>query len=246
MYCRNVFLWFLVPVKMAVMPTYCSRQPLDFSSFRRVAPCLPSAKLSWWSSSNSMVPLFQSSPSRSRSKISFSCCLYHPGVLDSIADSTFSSAPRRLRRSAPKIAKDSTLRSLPPRPFPSYSAKNMRTSHSSSMERRKFPPLPVTKPTASLGTSIKVKSPVSSLSPRTETGPFLCDMRKPAYLMARSTASAAPFASRIRLSRESVVTPLALPIFTFVLPYFPSTKAASSFDSSSFRLISFRLFSARS
>mmetsp|Transcript_6128 Transcript_6128/g.18987 ORF Transcript_6128/g.18987 Transcript_6128/m.18987 type:complete len:217 (-) Transcript_6128:692-1342(-) len=145
-----------------------------------------------------------------------------PGCFISIAAMTFSSAPRR-SRSGPKIASRSSWSRL----FDlSKSMKKSRVPKSSSTRRRKDPCRPVTKLTASAGTSMMVRSSCFSGSSK-RTGPTRCAKTSLTYFFALSRSSCVPTMSR-QLAFNSRRAPLTAAIFLLVLPLGPMRKRASS------------------
>mmetsp|Transcript_43930 Transcript_43930/g.73172 ORF Transcript_43930/g.73172 Transcript_43930/m.73172 type:complete len:207 (-) Transcript_43930:350-970(-) len=167
-------------------------------------------------------------PQSSSDLEAFSVFVMNPGIFCSMADRTFSSAPRRPRFS-PNMANFSVPPSWRSRFFPLNSAKNMITPHSSSMVRRKLPCLPVTKPTHSVGTSHSVRSSSASSS-STCTGPTLCAITHFTYFNVFLLCAEVPVISRTFTPCRSLISrraPDTLAIFTFVLPPFPNMNAAS-------------------
>mmetsp|Transcript_108000 Transcript_108000/g.287543 ORF Transcript_108000/g.287543 Transcript_108000/m.287543 type:complete len:200 (-) Transcript_108000:53-652(-) len=145
-----------------------------------------------------------------------------PGCFISMAAMTLSSAPRR-SRGGPKIARRSNwsrlldlLKSMKKRSVPK----------SSSTKRKKEPCLPVTKLTASAGTSMMDKSSCWSISSK-RTGPTRWAMTRWTYFLALSSSSFVPTISN-RLVFNSSIAPLTAAIFFFVFPPGPIRNAASS------------------
>mmetsp|Transcript_85875 Transcript_85875/g.247848 ORF Transcript_85875/g.247848 Transcript_85875/m.247848 type:complete len:260 (+) Transcript_85875:470-1249(+) len=120
-----------VPEQSTTMPTYCTTEPDDRSSFRRVPPCFPRAYEISPSSRNVMksvpqVPVL--SLYLSLLMMSSWIALKYPGDFVSTALRTFSSEPLRARMS-PKMTKRCARER-------SVSMNIMRVPHSSSMLRR--------------------------------------------------------------------------------------------------------------
>mmetsp|Transcript_10225 Transcript_10225/g.30213 ORF Transcript_10225/g.30213 Transcript_10225/m.30213 type:complete len:237 (+) Transcript_10225:1443-2153(+) len=160
-----------------------------------------------------------------------------PRTFVSTAASTLRWAPRRARR-GPKMASFSVSAPLEAPRRPRYSAKNMSVPHSSSMERRKLPCAPVTKPTASCGTRTTVRSSSWSASSM-ETGPTRWAITASTYFFARARASGGPKISSVReRSKSSMRAPETRASFSLVLPCLPRMKAASSSEISSTILFS--------
>mmetsp|Transcript_17529 Transcript_17529/g.40172 ORF Transcript_17529/g.40172 Transcript_17529/m.40172 type:complete len:227 (+) Transcript_17529:156-836(+) len=174
-----------VPDMKTVYPTYSTMHPDERASFFRVIPFLPRAYDSSSGFSTSVfVPNSASSSSSSMRSVKY------PGTFVSTAAITLSCAPRR-PRFGPKMASFSVSPSRP-RPLPRKSAKNMSVPHSSSTERRKLPCAPVTKPTASEGTEMVVRSSASWSASSIVTGPTRCAITHSMYFFARRRASSGP------------------------------------------------------
>mmetsp|Transcript_4886 Transcript_4886/g.11882 ORF Transcript_4886/g.11882 Transcript_4886/m.11882 type:complete len:223 (-) Transcript_4886:31-699(-) len=210
-----------------MLPTYCTMHPDDFASFFLVLPWEPMAyeSSSWF---NSMVAVPQS-PVKSDLLSNVAPFLCHrsvkyPGTLVSTTPRTESCAPRRPARSPKMRSSISSSRNS----TPSRSAKHMIVPYSSSSVRRKLPPLPVTKPTASCGIFWTVQLSAVSSSVTT-TAPVRWAMTHRTYFMARLRCLLVPVNSSLGPSSRSSMSHFdTRAIFNLVRPPLPRTQAASS------------------